>query len=76
MDLEIDPEINLTGNDIADAYEDIRVRLEAIAEDLADVALARIRDQFGEDPAGAKDEEKRVSRARRAVLKAARELEG
>lgn len=72
MDLEID----LDSNDVAIAYEDIRTQLETIADQLADVALARLRDQFSEDPAGAKEEEKRVSRARRAVLKAARELEG
>ena len=55
-------------------YDDIRSRLVGIAEELADVALARIHDQFQENPEAAKAEEKRVSRARRAVLKAANEL--
>jgi len=57
-----------------DPYAGIRTQLESIAEQLADIALERIRDQFEADPDAAKAEEKRVSKARRAVLKAANDL--
>lgn len=48
----------------------IRARLEAIAEELADLALARLREAV-EGEAAAASEERRLTRARRAVEKAA-----
>jgi hypothetical protein len=57
--------------------EDLAVHLSAIAEELADLALDRLRDasasaryEGGPDPA-LMAEEKRITRARRAVEKAA-----
>ena len=48
--------------------DDIRARLEAIAEELADMAMARLRASVeeGVDPG----EERRLTRARRSVEKA------
>jgi hypothetical protein len=57
--------------------DDLAGRLEAIAEDLADAALDRLRQHTdavrsgGEPDPGLVDEEKRLTRARRAVEKAA-----
>jgi hypothetical protein len=53
-----------------DAFEDIRVRLEAIAEELADMGLARLREAVGTGSHEAVLEERRLTRARRSVLKA------
>jgi len=52
--------------------EDLRERLSGIAEELADLALGRLRAAVDEgDPApGAAAEERRLTRARRAVEKA------
>lgn len=50
--------------------DDIRARLEAIAEELADLALARLRAAV-DGEASAASEERRLTRARRAVEKAA-----
>ena len=53
-------------------HDDIRLRLEAIAEELAELALARLRASVeeGADPG----EERRLTRARRSVEKAAQLL--
>jgi len=57
--------------------DDIAVRLGSIAEDLADAALDRLRQNAdavrggGEPDPGLVAEEKRITRARRAVEKAA-----
>ncbi len=54
--------------------ESIRSRLETISEELADLALDRLREAVGgHDPADAAvaAEERRLTRARRAVDKAA-----
>jgi len=48
----------------------LRERLEGIAEDLADLAIGRLRAAVDGD-AGAAAEERRLTRARRAVEKAA-----
>ena len=48
----------------------VRERLEGIAEELADIALDRLRAAVDGD-AGAGAEERRITRARRAVEKAA-----
>ena len=51
--------------------DDIRARLEGIAEELADLAMDRLRASIDDgDPNGAGDE-RRLTRARRAVEKAA-----
>ena len=55
--------------------EDIRARLDEIAEELADLALDTLRAAV-ESGATKSDEEKRITRARNAVEKAARLLDG
>jgi hypothetical protein len=50
--------------------DQLRGRLDAIGEDLADLALDRLRAAV-EGDAGAAEEERRITRARRAVEKAA-----
>jgi hypothetical protein len=55
--------------------EPIRARLEAISEELADLALERLREAVAGD-AAAPAEERRLTRARRAVDKAAAILAG
>lgn len=55
---------------MAGEFNDIRSRLEAIAEELADLAIQRLRESID---AGGKElpvDERRLSRARRAVEKA------
>jgi hypothetical protein len=52
----------------------LRERLEGIAEELADAALDRLRAAVDGD-AGAAAEERRITRARRAVEKAANLLQ-
>jgi hypothetical protein len=56
---------------MAGEFDDIRRRLEAISEELADLALERLRESID---AGGKElpvDERRLTRARRAVEKAA-----
>jgi len=53
----------------------VRERLEGIAEDLADLAIDRLRAAVDGDE-GAAAEERRITRARRAVEKAANLLGG
>ncbi len=50
--------------------DDVRERLEGIAEELADVAIDRLRAAVEGNPDAAA-EERRITRARRAVEKAA-----
>jgi hypothetical protein len=62
-------------------HEDLRDRLTAIAEELSDRAVERLRaaveDRDGDVPdAGAVAEERRLTRARRAVEKAVHLLDG
>ena len=52
------------------ALDEVRERLEGIAEELADLAIDRLRSAVEGDPAVAA-EERRITRARRAVEKAA-----
>jgi hypothetical protein len=67
---------------MVDALDDIAERLDAISEDLAEVALDRLRTAMAmstEDeppPPEVVAEERRVTRARRAVEKAAALLRG
>lgn len=51
--------------------DDIRRRLEAIAEELADLALVRLRDSIDAGGTELPVDERRITRARRAVEKAA-----
>jgi len=55
---------------VAQDVDHLRERLEVVAEDLADLALDRLRAAV-EGDAGAAAEERRITRARRAVEKAA-----
>ena len=66
---------------MSSAHEDLRDRLAAIADELGDRALARLRDAVGADEGDGPDadavaEEKRLTRARRAVEKAVHLLDG
>jgi hypothetical protein len=57
------------------AYDDLADRLDAIAEELADLALDRLRVALGDEgAASAAAEERRVTRARRRIVEAARIL--
>jgi hypothetical protein len=51
-------------------FEDIRARLETISEELADLALARLRESIDNGGHELPVDEKRLTRARRAVEKA------
>ena len=55
---------------MAGEFEDIRSRLEAIAEELADLAIARLRESIDAGGSELPVDEKRLTRARRAVEKA------
>jgi hypothetical protein len=60
---------------MAGDLDHVRERLEGIAEELADLALDRLRAAVDGDE-GAAAEERRITRARRAVEKAANLLGG
>lgn len=50
---------------------DLQARLQVIAEELADLAIDRLRESIETGDAEAAAEEKRITRARRSVEKAA-----
>lgn len=52
-------------------FDDIRARLEAISEELADLAIQRLRESIDAGGHELPVDEKRLTRARRAVDKAA-----
>ncbi len=54
---------------MSEQLDDIRSRLEVIGEELADLALDRLKDSLAEGTDAS--EERRLTRARRAVEKAA-----
>jgi hypothetical protein len=56
---------------VAGEFEDIRRRLEAISEELADLAMARLRESIDAGGDELPVDERRLTRARRAVDKAA-----
>jgi hypothetical protein len=56
---------------MAGEFEDIRGRLEQIAEELADLAIVRLRESIDAGGTELPVEERRLTRARRAVEKAA-----
>ena len=60
---------------LAGEFEEIRGRLEAIAEELADLALVRLRESIDAGGRELPVDEKRLTRARRAVEKAAHLLD-
>jgi hypothetical protein len=54
-----------------DQLQDLRSRLDAIAEELADLGRAKLMEALETGRSGPEAEERRLSRARRAVVKAA-----
>jgi hypothetical protein len=56
---------------MAGEFDEIRGRLDAIAEELADLAIQRLRDSIDAGGDELPVDEKRLTRARRAVEKAA-----
>lgn len=61
---------------MAGEFDDIRGRLEQIAEELADLAIQRLRESIDAGGTELPVDEKRLTRARRAVEKAVHLLEG
>jgi hypothetical protein len=55
---------------MAGEFEDIRSRLQAIAEELADLAIERLRESIDAGGTELPVDERRLTRARRAVEKA------
>ena len=60
---------------MAGEFDEIRGRLEVIAEDLADLAMTRLRESIDAGGTELPVDEKRLTRARRAVEKAVHLLE-
>ncbi len=60
---------------MAGEFEDIKARLEGIAEELADLAIVRLRESIDAGGSEMPVDEKRLTRARRAVEKAVHLLE-
>jgi hypothetical protein len=56
---------------MAGEFDDIRVRLESIAEELTDLAILRLRESIDAGGTELPVDERRLTRARRAVEKAA-----
>lgn len=56
---------------MAGEFDDIRRRLEAISEELADLGIARLRESIDAGGTELPVDERRLTRARRAVDKAA-----
>jgi len=56
---------------MAGEFDEIRVRLEAISEELTDLAMARLRESIDAGGTELPVDERRLTRARRAVDKAA-----
>jgi hypothetical protein len=56
---------------VAGEFDDIRQRLEAISEELADLAMERLRESIDAGGSELPVDERRLTRARRAVDKAA-----
>jgi hypothetical protein len=59
---------------VAGEFDDIRRRLEGIADELADLGLVRLRESVDAGGTELPVDERRLARARRAVLKAAQVL--
>jgi hypothetical protein len=56
---------------VAGEFDDLRSRLEVIAEELADLAIQRLRESIDAGGGELPVDERRLTRARRAVEKAA-----
>lgn len=56
---------------MAGEFQDIRARLEAIAEELADLAMQRLRESIDAGGSELPIDERRLTRARRSVERAA-----
>jgi hypothetical protein len=56
---------------MAGEFDDIRARLESIAEELTDLAIQRLRESIDAGGTELPVDERRLTRARRAVEKAA-----
>jgi hypothetical protein len=56
---------------VAGEFDDIRTRLEAISEELAELAMIRLRESIDAGGSELPVDERRLTRARRAVEKAA-----
>ena len=56
---------------MAGEFQEIRARLEAIAEELADLGMERLKESIDAGGSELPVDEKRLARARRAVEKAA-----
>jgi hypothetical protein len=56
---------------MAGEFDDIRMRLEAISEELTDLAIVRLRESIDAGGNELPVDERRLNRARRAVEKAA-----
>lgn len=61
---------------MGDDYGDLQRRLEVVAEEIADLALSRLRAGAENDDKDSLAEERRLTRARRAVEKAVHLLSG
>ena len=59
---------------MAGEFDDIRRRLEGIADELADLGMVRLRESIDAGGDELPVDERRLARARRAVLKAAEVL--
>ena len=55
---------------MAGEFDEVRQRLESIAEELADLAMVRLRESIDEGGTELPIDERRLTRARRAVEKA------
>lgn len=60
---------------MAGEFDDIRMRLEAISEELTDLAIVRLRESIDAGGTELPIDERRLNRARRAVEKAANILQ-
>ena len=61
---------------MAGEFDEVRTRLEVIAEELADLAIIRLRESIDAGGHELPVDEKRLTRARRAVEKAIHILDG
>ncbi len=60
---------------MAGEFEDIKARLEQIEEEMADLAIVRLRESIDAGGTEIPVDEKRLTRARRAIVKAIQLLE-
>jgi predicted ABC-type ATPase len=58
------------GSTVAGEFDDIRLRLETISEELADLAIERLRESIDAGGNELPVDERRLTRARRSVEKA------